>query len=607
MEKRPFAELGLSEASLKAVAKLGFEEASPIQTAAIPVLLKGRDFVGQSQTGSGKTAAFVIPALERLDYSIREPQVLILSPTRELAIQVADEVHKLAAFMPKVHAVPIFGGASYDRQFYELRRGPQIVIGTPGRLMDHMDRGTLDLSRIRLVVLDECDRMLDMGFRDDIEKILAAAPGERQTVFFSATMPAAIRQLIGNYSRDAEHIRIAPKEVTVPTVEQVYYEVPPRSKADALTRIIDLQDVRLGIIFCNTQRMVDDLTDILLGRGYSADRLHGGLSQAVRTRTIEKFRRSGFDLLVATDVAGRGLDVNDVDLVVNYDLPWDPEDYVHRIGRTGRAGRKGLALTLVSGREIYKLQAIERFTRSRMRRGVVPTIDEVEQKRAGVVLHKVRERLQSGRFKPHDTAIEQLLEEGYSSTDVASAMLHELLAASGFDPDQPKPSKASKSASASESGDPPAGSGAARKRTADGGNDSPASRRTARARGEPEDDRPRAADGPGRELVSLPAPARGFQWIRVNVGRDQGFGPRDIVDIFASGALNFPPQAVGQIRILADQSFAQVHSSHAAALVDDMEGAELDNRPLRVTFASRTPGASRPGPAWKRKGRPGKP
>ncbi|RYD26006.1 MAG: DEAD/DEAH box helicase, partial [Verrucomicrobiaceae bacterium] len=328
MEKRPFIDLGLSPAALKAVEKLGYEEASPIQTASIPVLLQGKDLVGQSQTGSGKTAAFVLPALDQIDQDGKFPQLLILCPARELAMQVAEEVHKLAAFMPKIHAVPIYGGASYERQFYELKRGPQVVIGTPGRVMDMMDRGALDLSRIKMVVLDECDRMLDMGFRDDMEKILGAAPAERQTVFFSATMPAAIRELIGRYSRDVQHIRIASKDVAAPTVEQAFFEVPIRNKPDALTRLIDMQNVRLGIIFCNTQRMVDELTDLLQSRGYSADRLHGGITQTMRSRTIEKFRKSGFDLLVATDVAGRGLDVEEVDLVVNFDLPWDPEDYV---------------------------------------------------------------------------------------------------------------------------------------------------------------------------------------------------------------------------------------------------------------------------------------
>ena len=670
MEKRPFSELGLSAAALKAVEKLGYEEASPIQTASIPILLTGRDLVGQSQTGSGKTAAFVLPALDQIDHDGKYPQLLILCPARELAMQVAEEVHKLAAFMPKIHAVPIYGGASYERQFYELKRGAQVVIGTPGRVMDMMDRRALDLSRIKMVVLDECDRMLDMGFREDMEKILGAAPPGRQTVFFSATMPAPIRELINRFSTNVEHIRIATKDVTVPTVEQVFYEVPMRNKQDALMRLIDMQSVRLGIVFCNTQRMVDELTDMLQGRGYSADRLHGGITQAMRTRTIEKFRKSGFDLLIATDVAGRGLDVEEVDLVVNFDLPWDPEDYVHRVGRTGRAGRKGLAFTLVSGREIYKLQAIERFTRSRIRRGNVPTLDEVEQKRAGGVLDKVRDRLVTGRFKPQDAMVEQLLEEGHSSTDIASALFHELLAASGFEPDlrgqpmtntkpaakpvvvakqeraaaefvredeivpeskpakpaAPKPVKPAEQKVQSAHIQEPAGTSKPVEKPAPAPAPKPKPAPAAPAKpvlktiepldaeeeedikfleeefGRPgpvresRDDKPAGKVNKGQhEMVTLPASARGFQWVRVGVGKNQGFGPREIVDLLANGALNFPPQAVGQIKLMEDQTFCQIHSTHSKTLVADMEGAEHEGHQLKVSFAARGPGSFGPG------------
>ena len=433
MQKRLFSELGLSEPILKAVAKLGFEQTSPIQSAAIPVLMEGKDVVGQSATGSGKTAAFAIPAIERVEDAGRKVEVLVLVPTRELAVQVAEEVARLAAFRPKVHAVPIYGGASYERQFSELRKGPQIVIGTPGRIIDHLQRNTLDVSHVKMVVLDECDRMLDMGFREDMERILSGTPDERQTVFFSATLPPAIRRLIEDFSREPQHIRIEAQTMTVPTVEQVYYDVPPRAKLDALTRLVDMHDARLGIIFCNTQRTVDDVADALIARGYSADRLHGGMSQVMRTRTLAKFKNSGFDLLVATDVAGRGIDVDDLDLVVNFDLPYDPEDYVHRIGRTGRAGRKGVALTLISGREIYRLQGVERFTRQRMMRGRVPTWDQVEEKRLSGVLDKVRGALEAGRHTAHAASIDRLLDEGHAATDLAAALLSELLAASGLE------------------------------------------------------------------------------------------------------------------------------------------------------------------------------
>ncbi|MFM8830967.1 MAG: DEAD/DEAH box helicase, partial [Spartobacteria bacterium] len=398
MNKLNFSDLGLSPEVLKAVGDLGFEEASPIQSAAIPVLLEGHDVVGQSQTGSGKTAAFAIPAIELCVPADRSVQVLIMCPTRELATQVADEVHKLSAHKRGIHAVPIYGGASYERQFFELKKGVQIVIGTPGRIMDHMDRGTLQLGTVKMVVLDEADRMLDMGFREDIEKILSATPDERQTVFFSATVSKPIRDLIERHSNEPKSVKIEQKQLTVPAIEQWYYEVPQRMKFEALLRLIDFHGYKLGIIFCNTQRMVDELADDLIAQGFSADRLHGGIAQAQRTRVMNKFKKAEFEFLVATDVAARGIDVDELELVVNYDLPYDSEDYVHRIGRTGRAGRKGMAVTFVSGRDIYKLQHIERYTRTKILRGKIPTAGEVEERRAEAMVQKVREVLDRGNL-----------------------------------------------------------------------------------------------------------------------------------------------------------------------------------------------------------------
>ena len=347
MTPKLFSELGLSAEVLKAVDKLGFEQAAPIQAAAIPVLMTGKDVVGQSMTGSGKTAAFGIPAVEKVDPNLRAVQVLILCPTRELAIQVSEEIHKLAFFKRGINCLPIYGGQSYERQFFGLKQGAQIVIGTPGRVMDHMRRGTLRLSTVKMVILDEADVMLNMGFREDIETILKDAPKERQTVFFSATMPKPIRDLIEKYSREPQNVKIEQKAMTVPTVEQVYYEVDRRYKMELLTRLIDLYDMKLGIIFCNTKRMVDDLVEHLEAAGYQADRLHGDMTQNMRDRVMNKFRKSGLEFLVATDVAARGIDVDDVEVVFNYDLPYDPEDYVHRIGRTGRAGKSGKAISLV--------------------------------------------------------------------------------------------------------------------------------------------------------------------------------------------------------------------------------------------------------------------
>jgi len=421
-KKPSFADLGLSPAILKAVEALGFEEPAPIQAAAIPVILEGHDVVGQSQTGSGKTAAFAIPAIEKVDLANRAVQVLILCPTRELATQVAEEIHKLSIHKRGVHAVPIYGGAPYDRQLFELRKGVHIVIGTPGRIQDHIDRGTLKLDHVAMVVLDESDRMLDMGFRDDIGKILDSTPPKRQTVFFSATMSPPIRELIKQYSHEPKTIRMDQKTVTVAAVEQWFYEVQAAHRVPALLRLLDYHAFRLGIIFCNTQRMVDELADTLITQGFSADRLHGGIPQAQRTRVMNKFKKAEFEFLVATDVAARGIDVDDLELVVNYDLPYDAEDYVHRIGRTGRAGKRGVAITFVSGRDIYKLPFIERFTRTRILRGKMPTVSEVEEKRTDAFLEKVRIVLAGTSFAAHMPLVDRLLEEGFSSTDIAAAL-----------------------------------------------------------------------------------------------------------------------------------------------------------------------------------------
>src|SRR5579864_1481926 len=426
MTTKLFSELGLSSELLKAIDKLGFEQAAPIQAATIPPLMDGKDVVGQSQTGSGKTAAFAVPAIEKVDVTQRTTQVLILCPTRELAVQVSEEVHKLALFKNGLHALPVYGGQSYDRQLSGLRQGAHVVIGTPGRIMDHMRRGTLRLKAVKMVVLDEVDVMLNMGFRDDIELILQGTPKERQTVFFSATIPRPIQQLIEKYSRDPQSVRIEQKAKTVPTVEQIYYEVDRRFKVDLLTRLIDIHDLKLGIIFCNTRRMVDDLVEHLNAQGYSADRLHGEMTQAMRDRVMNKFRKSGLEFLVATYVAARGIDVENIEVVFNYDLPYDGEDYVHRIGRTGRQGRSGRAISFASGREVFQIRNIERYTNTRIHRATPPTVNEVEEARASTIVDRVRATLKSGEYKRQDQLIERLLEEGFSSTDIASALLHHL-------------------------------------------------------------------------------------------------------------------------------------------------------------------------------------
>jgi ATP-dependent RNA helicase DeaD len=438
MTPKLFSELGLSAELLKAIDKLGFEQAAPIQAAAIPLLLAGKDIVGQSQTGSGKTCAFGIPAVEKVDPNKRAVQILILCPTRELAMQVSEEFHKLAFFKRGIIALPIYGGQSYDRQLFGLRQGAQIVIGTPGRVMDHMRRGTLRFDALKMVILDEADVMLNMGFRDDIELILQATPKERQTAFFSATMPKPIRDLIEKYARDPQNVKVEQRAMTVPTVEQVYFEVDRRYKIELLTRLIDIYDLKLGIIFCNTKRMVDDLVDHLEAQGYQADRLHGDMTQNMRDRVMNKFRKSGLEFLVATDVAARGIDVDDVQVVFNYDLPYDPEDYVHRIGRTGRAGKSGKAISLVPSRELFQIRNIERFTNVRIERGRIPTEHEVEAARENVFLDKLRSLLTSGEFPKQDRLVERLTEEGFTSADIVSALIHQLQSGEGAAKSAPK-------------------------------------------------------------------------------------------------------------------------------------------------------------------------
>lgn len=538
MNKLNFADLGLSPEVLKAVADLGFEEASPIQSAAIPVLLEGHDVVGQSQTGSGKTAAFAIPAIELCVASDRSVQVLIMCPTRELATQVADEVHKLSAHKRGLHAVPIYGGASYERQFFELKKGVQIVIGTPGRIMDHMDKGTLRLGTVKMVVLDEADRMLDMGFREDIEKILSATPKERQTVFFSATVSKPIRDLIERHSNSPKSVKIEQKQLTVPAIEQWYYEVPQRLKFETLLRLIDFHGYKLGIIFCNTQRMVDELADDLIAQGFSADRLHGGIAQAQRTRVMNKFKKAEFEFLVATDVAARGIDVDELELVVNYDLPYDSEDYVHRIGRTGRAGRKGMAVTFVSGRDIYKLQHIERYTRTKILRGKIPTAGEVEERRSEAMVQKVRAVLDRGNLSMALT--DRLLGEGYNSTDIAAA-LFELMA----------------------------------------GPESTA---------EKEIEEPRKKGAPSRSehlqdsSPNLRPPSRGMQWVRLSAGRETRISPRDIIGLLED-SLGLPVRSVGIIDIMPGQSFAQVPQQFLDVLRDAPRLVETNAGDIQISLA----------------------
>ncbi|HRG56322.1 MAG TPA: DEAD/DEAH box helicase [Lacunisphaera sp.] len=573
MEKRPFNELGLSPELLKAVDKMGFEEASPIQTAVIPHGLAGKDVVGQSATGSGKTAAFAIPAIEKVDVKLRAVQVLVLCPTRELAVQVAEEFGKLAFFKKGLMEVPIYGGQSYERQFRALHAGAQVVIGTPGRVMDHMARGTLKLDALKVVVLDEADRMLDMGFRDDIEHILKAVPEQRQCLFFSATMPRAIQDLIKRYTRDPAWVRIEAHAQNAPQVEQIYFEVDRRSKIELLTRLVDYHDFRYGIIFCSTKIMVDELDEHLHARGYSTDRLHGDITQAQRTRVMDKFRRRGFEFLVATDVAARGLDVDDLEVVFNFDLPNDAEDYTHRVGRTGRAGRKGMAFTFVAGRELYKLQNMIHYGRLKIRRENIPSMDEVEEARGNVFFERLRATLEEKKFKSHDEMFGRLMEQGHTSTDIASALIHLL---QGQEAEAAKPAKAAPAKTKAEriaaneappAMRPPAPAPKPASKYEQPDFEKPSGDRFA-AQKRSFDRKPRTGREPGFTTVSF------------NVGRAQLITPADLVGKIA-GVTRLPANVVGAIDIHEEHTLVDVATEHAELVVAKLAGIRIKNQSLK--------------------------
>jgi ATP-dependent RNA helicase DeaD len=424
MQSASFRDLGLSPELLKAVEQMGFEQASAIQTATIPALLAGKDVAGLSRTGSGKTAAFAIPAVECVDPRVRAPQVLILCPTRELAMQVAGEVAKLSAFKQGVRELAVYGGASYGTQFRGLEDGAQIIAGTPGRVMDHLERGSLRLGSLKMIILDEADRMLDMGFRDDIATILQQAPEKRQTAFFSATMPTDVEKLIKRYTSDPTWVRLETRAEAAPDIDQTYYEVGHGSRVGALCRVLEATQLRFGIIFCSTKNAVDGVAEHLAAEGYQVDRLHGDISQAQRERVMRKFRERKIEFLIATDVAARGIDVDDIEVVLNYDLPRDPEDYVHRIGRTGRAGRSGLAISFTTPREVFMLERIARLTRIRVRREKLPTAAEAALKRTEVLVNRVKLLIAEGSFPAHKAATQSLLENGVAPDQVISALLH---------------------------------------------------------------------------------------------------------------------------------------------------------------------------------------
>ncbi|MBQ3104767.1 MAG: DEAD/DEAH box helicase [Lachnospiraceae bacterium] len=415
-----YEESGIDPRILRAVQEMGYEEMTPIQARAIPVMMTGADMIGQAQTGTGKTAAFGIPLLQMIDPENRKLQAVVLCPTRELAIQAADELRKLAKFMHGIKVLPVYGGQEITRQIRALKSEVQIIVGTPGRVMDHMRRHTIRLNHVKLVVLDEADEMLNMGFREDMETILGAIEGKHQTVLFSATMPKPILEITKHYQKNAVMVKVPSRELTVPLVKQYYYEVHSRNKQEVTCRLLDYYALKRTLIFCNTKKMVDELTESLKGRNYFAEGLHGDMSQAQRDKVMHQFKSGVLEVLIATDVAARGIDVDDVEAVINYDVPQDIEYYVHRIGRTGRAGKKGRSFTLVVGREIYKIREIEQICKTRIKAKTVPSVRDVTTAKADKILKEALELL---RGEEELTAMKHIIERKLDEEDITAMEL----------------------------------------------------------------------------------------------------------------------------------------------------------------------------------------
>jgi ATP-dependent RNA helicase DeaD len=434
METMRFQDLPLSKEVQRAIDDMGFEETTPIQAQAINPILQGKDIIGQAQTGTGKTIAFAIPIIEAIRPRNKRVQAIILCPTRELAIQVSEELKRISKYRKDITILPVYGGQPIERQLRVLQGGVHIVIGTPGRTIDHINRGTLKLDSVGILVLDEADEMLNMGFIEDVETILQTIPAERQTLLFSATMPKPILDLTKKYQRNPEFITVVHKELTVPHVEQFYFEVREGMKPDVLSRLIDMYNLKLSLVFCNTKKKVDEVVMELQARGYQAEGLHGDMTQPQRDRVMDKFRKGALEILVATDVAARGLDVEGIEAVFNFDVPRDEEYYVHRIGRTARAGRAGYAFTFVVGREIHALREIQTFAHIKIARQQIPSLVEVEETRTITLLERVKDRIEEGGLETYTNLIERLIKEDYSSMDIAAALLKMVLVTEGKEP-----------------------------------------------------------------------------------------------------------------------------------------------------------------------------
>ncbi|HJR72907.1 MAG TPA: DEAD/DEAH box helicase [Luteimonas sp.] len=552
-----FADLGLAEPVMAAVAEVGYESPSPIQAATIPALLQGRDVLGQAQTGTGKTAAFALPILSRLDLTRTKPQCLVLAPTRELAIQVAEAFQRYAARIPGFHVLPIYGGQSYGPQLAALRRGVHVVVGTPGRVIDHLQRGSLDLSQLEWLVLDEADEMLRMGFIDDVETVLKSTPESRRVALFSATMPVQIRRIAQTYLRDPAEVTIAAKTTTATNIRQRYWFVSGLHKLDALTRILEAEPFDAMIVFARTKSGTEELAEKLQARGLAAAAINGDIQQAQRERTIQQLKEGKLDVLVATDVAARGLDVERISHVLNYDIPYDTESYVHRIGRTGRAGRSGEAILFVTPREKGMLRAIERATRQPIQEMQLPSVDAVNDKRVAKFLGRITETLEAGELDLYRDLVQRYENEHDVPAVEVAAALAKLL--QGKTPLLLAPERARELRE---------------------------TERPARA----ERERPTRSERPVREeraprpRIEKPprgAPEPGMETYRIEVGHAHGVKPGNIVGAIANEA-DLEAKYIGRIDIHEDHSVLDLPEGMPRDLLMHLKKVRVAGQALRL-------------------------
>ena len=637
-----FTDLGLPDALLRALADVGYESPSPIQTATIPPLLEGRDLIGQAQTGTGKTAAFALPILARLASTVtgpaqKKPQALVLAPTRELAIQVSEAFQRYAAHLPNFHVLPIYGGQGYEPQLSALRRGVQVVVGTPGRVIDHLDRGTLDLSELKCLVLDEADEMLRMGFIDDVETVLKKVPEQRQVVLFSATMPSQIRRIAQTYLRNPVEIAIKSSTTTAPNIRQRYWSVSGVNKLDALTRILEAEPFEAMLVFARTKLGTDELAGKLAARGLSAAAINGDVQQAQRERLIQRLKDGQLDILVATDVAARGLDVDRISHVLNYDIPTDTESYVHRIGRTGRAGRKGEAILFVAPRETGMLRAIERATRQPIERMELPSVETVNDQRIGKFLGRITDALGSADLGLFRNLVERYeTEHNVPAIEIAAALAKMTQGDSPLLLDVPVERPRATYDKASY---PPARPHAPRQHTAhsnEPGRDAPRKFDPSRERGEhiaarekpgashkpykPRDadaERPLshvpATDGPRKrppnqfgapanaadsrfdagaagksprkpERRSKDGPEPGMETFRIELGHTHGVQPGNIVGAIANEA-DIESRYIGRIDIRDDYSLVDLPVGMSKPLLEHLKRVRIAGQPMRIQRA----------------------